>query len=265
MPALFSGLRLLAVVPHPDDESYAFAGLLALSADAGATVHLLCATRGEGGENHLHHPTLPLAAIRTAELEASCATLGLRPPRFLDLPDGGLNTTDPGHLQQLLADHLTDTDPNLVISLGPDGAYGHTDHLALTTALTTAVDALPDPPRLLHALFPPELFLPQWRRMTQGPNARTVDTAAPSLGAPPDHADLALDIRSVRQRKLDAIAAHRSQLPDGTPQSLFPPGLVDALLDVERFTIAAGPPLDPASSVSDPVDALRHLFAGLHH
>jgi LmbE family N-acetylglucosaminyl deacetylase len=268
MPALFPGLRLLAVIPHPDDESYSFAGLLALAADAGVAVDLLCATRGERGDNHLAGSAEPLAVPlrtrRTLELQASCAMLGARLPTFLGLPDGALDTIEPAHLHDLLASPIRDVRPHIVLSLGPDGAYGHTDHLALTTALTTAVGALADPPRLLHTLFPSDLFLPQWQRMTHGPNAHAVDAATPSLGAPPDSADLTIDIRPVRQRKLDAIAAHRSQLPDGTPQSLFPPGLVDALLDVERFALAAGAPLDPVPSAAESTDALHRLFAGLH-
>ena len=267
MPALFPGLRLLAVIPHPDDESYTFAGLLALAADAGVAVDLLCATRGERGDNHIAGSAEPLAVplrtLRTLELYASCAMLGARLPTFLDLPDGALDTIEPAHLHDLLAPHIRDIRPHIVLSLGPDGAYGHTDHLALTAALTTAVGAIADPPRLLHTLFPPDLFLPQWQRMTHGPNARAVDAAAPALGAAPESADLTIDVRPVRQRKLDAIAAHRSQLPDRTPHSLFPPGLVDALLDVERFVLAAGPPLDPGPASPDPGGALDRLFAGL--
>jgi LmbE family N-acetylglucosaminyl deacetylase len=50
--------------------------------------------------------------------------------------------------------------------------------------------------------------------------------------------DFELDIRTVRDRKLAAIAAHRTQLPGGDPRAIFPPGIIDALLDVERYAIA---------------------------
>jgi len=38
---------LLAVLAHPDDESFGPGGTLALYASRGVQVHLLCATRGE--------------------------------------------------------------------------------------------------------------------------------------------------------------------------------------------------------------------------
>jgi LmbE family N-acetylglucosaminyl deacetylase len=42
--------RALAVVAHPDDETFGCGGVLAKYAAEGAQVFLLCATRGEVGE-----------------------------------------------------------------------------------------------------------------------------------------------------------------------------------------------------------------------
>ena len=42
--------RLLAVLAHPDDESFGIGGTLAFYAWCGAEVHLICATGGEEGE-----------------------------------------------------------------------------------------------------------------------------------------------------------------------------------------------------------------------
>ncbi len=41
---------LLAVLAHPDDETFGMGGTLALYAHEGVEVHLVCATRGEVGE-----------------------------------------------------------------------------------------------------------------------------------------------------------------------------------------------------------------------
>ncbi len=244
-------LRLLAIIPHPDDETYGMAGTLALAARAGADVHVLCATRGEQGENFHPHARTGLAALRTDELTRSCALLGARPPRFLadehslGLPDGGLADIDSQQLAQRLTPVLRAIQPHVVLALGPDGAYGHADHLALTDAVTRAIADHRRPLRLLLAAFPPDLFLPQWRRLTAGPNAAQVGRDPPTLGTPAEAVGLRVDIRSVKDVKLAAIAAHRSQLPDGTPQSLFPPAIVDALLEEERFVFASGPLLPP--------------------
>ena len=44
------GLTILAVLAHPDDETFGMGGTLALYAQRGVSVHLICATRGEVGE-----------------------------------------------------------------------------------------------------------------------------------------------------------------------------------------------------------------------
>ena len=43
-------MNILAFFAHPDDETMLCGGTLALLAQNGASVHYLCATRGEGGE-----------------------------------------------------------------------------------------------------------------------------------------------------------------------------------------------------------------------
>jgi LmbE family N-acetylglucosaminyl deacetylase len=42
--------KLLAVFAHPDDEAFGPGGTLARYAYQGVEIHLLCATRGEGGK-----------------------------------------------------------------------------------------------------------------------------------------------------------------------------------------------------------------------
>ena len=69
------------------------AGTLALLAARGHPVHVVCATRGEHGP--ISDPALAtretLSAVREQELRASCAALGVGAPRFLDLPDAGVD------------------------------------------------------------------------------------------------------------------------------------------------------------------------------
>lgn len=229
--------NILAFVAHPDDETYSFGGILALAARAGWRCLVCAATTGEGGERHDGGPAgrEALAATRLAELAASCAVLGAQPPMCWRLPDGGLTAL--GDQSERVATVLHSERPDVVLSLGPDGAYGHPDHLAVVRWLTGAVRAEASPPALLYAAFPPGLFLPQYERCR----------AAGVLGDPPllqlgaigvAKPRYAIDITSVAATKLEAIAAHRSQLPGGDPFALFPPDIVDALLAVERFDLA---------------------------
>lgn len=96
-----------------------------------------------------------------------------------------------------------------------------------------------DRPPLLYAAFPRGLFLPQWIKCI-GMMGNPPSPASGEIGASPVH--YSIDITSVSEAKRDAIAAHRTQLPDGDPETLFPPGIVASLLAVERFTDASGAP-----------------------
>ena len=86
-----SGSSLLAVFAHPDDESLASGGLLALCAERGVRVSLLCLTRGEHGRGH---DSERLGHIRTAELRDAARVLGIRDLEVLDHEDGMLVWAD---------------------------------------------------------------------------------------------------------------------------------------------------------------------------
>ncbi len=230
--------RLLAFIPHPDDESYSFGGTIALAARAGWECFVECASFGERGKRHDGGDTTPngVAEAREAELEASCRLLGAGPPRFWGLPDGELRSHR-GEQHRILA-AIARLQPDLLFALGPDGAYGHPDHIALHRWVSDAWAALPaGRPPLLYAAFPPGLFLPQYEKCI----GMMGDPPAPpptAIGTAPWHYQVS--IAAVRETKLASIRAHRSQLPGGNPEALFPPGIVAALLEEEWFTDASG-------------------------
>jgi LmbE family N-acetylglucosaminyl deacetylase len=252
---------ILALVPHPDDEAYAMAGLLAQAARGGARVVVVSATAGEGGYDHLllDRSPIEMGAARRAELAASCAAIGAEAPRFLGWADGAVADVGSNEASAVLIDIFRTVEPEIVVSLGADGAYGHADHLALWRLMTRVFDAWPqdgtDPPRWLSAEFPSGLFEPQWRHMTQGRHADRVADETPALGIAGGEVGLRVRLDGpARSAKRAAMEAHRSQLPDGTPESLFPAGIVDALLREEWYRVVWGPELPSESS--DP-------FAGL--
>jgi len=232
---------LLAVIPHPDDESYSFAATMAAAALSGWDCRVVCASAGGAGKRYdglpFHRP--PLAEKRVQELGASCELLGAAPPECWGLVDGGLRT-GVSHSARV-AKAIVACAPQVVLTLGADGAYGHPDHLAVHEWVTTAwkeAEAYRRP-ALLFPVFAPGLFVPQWKRcrsmMGEPPNP-----PAESLGR--DEAHYSLAIGRLAAVKRSAIAAHRSQLPRGRAEALFPAGLVDALMDTERFEDARGAP-----------------------
>ncbi len=250
-------LRLLGVFPHPDDEAYSCGGTFALLAVQGAEIHVLSATRGEAGQDlRLRRDgSTALADVRADELRASCAALGVRAPRFLGLADGGLDGSDFPAVAGAIVQAIRDVRPHVVLTLGADGVYGHPDHLALHRLVVAAFgaaaggDRFPSehfgspwrPARLFCAAFPRGMFRPQYDLMTVSPEASSMRGVDPDkLGVEPTDVAAAIDIRAVSVRKLAAIAAHKSQLPDGDPYRLFPGEIVRRLLTTELFTLAAG-------------------------
>ena len=88
---------LLAVLAHPDDESFGLGGTLALYASKGYDVYYVCATRGEAGtvdEEHLKG-FKDTAEMRTAELMKAAQALGLKEVFFLGYRDSGMPGTAP--------------------------------------------------------------------------------------------------------------------------------------------------------------------------
>jgi len=132
---------LLAVLAHPDDESLGVGGTLARYSREGAEVFLLTATRGERGRNGESRDTSPpeLAALREAELLAASRVLGLSEVRLLDYPDGALDRVNPRAAVAAIAAHIRRIRPHVVLTFGPEGAYGHPDHIAISQLTTAAV------------------------------------------------------------------------------------------------------------------------------
>ncbi len=237
---------VLAVAPHPDDESYPFGGLLALLARAGWRCFVLAATLGEAGERHDGGSDVPLAAVRSGELREACRVLGAEPPILWSLPDGGLASL-PSRGEELAA-LVAELGAEVILSLGPDGAYGHQDHLAVHRWTREAAER--SGAALLEATFAPGLFLPQYERCRSGGLLGDAPLIRPhELGSA--NPDIVLPLTpELRSLKRAAIAAHRSQLPGGEPEALFPRGIVETLLEREAFAVPRGGPA---------VDALRRL------
>ncbi len=144
--------RLMAVLAHPDDESLGVGGALAKYASQGAEVFVLTATRGDSGRFRGHRPgdtqhpgPAALANIREAELRAAAAVLGVREVSILDYGDQHLDRANPREIVATLAGHVRRVRPDVVVTFGPDGAYGHPDHIAISQFTTAAMVAAADP------------------------------------------------------------------------------------------------------------------------
>src|SRR5262249_30430066 len=143
--------RLMAVLAHPDDESLGVGGTLAKYASEGVEVFLVTATRGERGRYRGFRPNDPqypgssaLARIREAELRAAAAALGVGEVSLLDYRDQDLDRANPREAIAAIVHHIRRVQPQVMVTFGPEGAYGHPDHVAISQFTTSAVVAAAD-------------------------------------------------------------------------------------------------------------------------
>jgi len=123
---------IMALFAHPDDEAVTgVSSLLSKYAREGHDVYLAIATNGDLGVNA--HAGIPagdsLATKRAEEAACTCTHLKINPPVLLGLGDGTLAkdfTAAPLH--QKLDSMLQIYKPDVLITWGPDGGYGHMDH-----------------------------------------------------------------------------------------------------------------------------------------
>lgn len=159
---------ILAVLAHPDDESFGLGGTLALYAQKGFNTYYVCATRGEVGtvdEEHLKG-FKNTAELRTDELMRAAKYLGLKDVFFLGYRDSGMpGSEDNKHPDAQIAHsidevagrvvkYIRDLKPDIVLTFDPIGGYKHPDHIHIHKATKLAFEKADD------ASFHPEAGSP---------------------------------------------------------------------------------------------------------
>ena len=167
--------KLLAVLAHPDDESLGFGGTLAKYAAEGVETYLVTATRGERGRfGPIGKGVDPaeVGRVREAELRAAAAVLGIREVALLNYPDGAVDQVDAPTAIRAIVAHIRRIQPDVVVTFGPEGAYGHPDHIAISQFTTAAIVCAADcgyrtNEGSQHASLPPhrvaKLYYLAWR------------------------------------------------------------------------------------------------------
>lgn len=161
---------IMAIFAHPDDE-FTVSPLLTKYANEGHTVYLVIATKGELGVSE--HAKIPagdtLANVRAQEAACSCEKLGIKPPILLGFGDGSLsNDFMRRPLRGKIDSVIKLYQPDVVITWGPDGGYGHMDHRMVHNIVTELFQSgnYLNPQELFYTGIPTE----NWRRT---PNFKT--------------------------------------------------------------------------------------------
>jgi LmbE family N-acetylglucosaminyl deacetylase len=258
--------KLLAVVAHPDDDTFGCAGTVALHAqEPDFRFSLIHVTSGEAGE--ISDPALAtratLGAVREEEERRSWETLGRAPDRheFFRLPDGGVERWDREALVGRIAALMREERPDVVSTFGPEGVTGHPDHIAVGRAATDAFHAVRAEGgaglrRLLHVGLPMSGLI-RYNEILVATGQEPMDLEHPEIyqphGVPDASIGVVVDCGPVVDRKLAALGEHRTQANDmdGVPDDVR-----RAILATEQHVIA-WPPRDPTAPV------LTDVFAGL--
>ena len=278
-----SGYRVVAVHAHPDDEAITTAGALADLSARGADVLVVTCTLGEEGEvigepyQHLVADEADqLGGFRIQELQRSLHAIGAR-GQFLGgagfFRDSGMagspasknprafvNSGDVA--VEKLAAIFEAEKPHLVLTYGPDGGYGHPDHIRAHEITHAAAERV-DVPRIMWAvrlaeettaLMPAEA--PEGWRLPDDGELDGVDTS-----------DVRVELNEVAySAKVEAMRAHATQLwiadgrtTDVNPHAALATGpvvyyalsnlIIQPIQRVEHYQLGAGLPLVDGASL----------------
>lgn len=234
--------KIIAVLAHPDDESFGMGGTLALYAQKCFEVHLVCATLGEAGtvDEEFMQDYASISELREAELRCAAQTLGLTEVHLLGYRDSGMPGTPENEHPNAQINHSVDEvagkvvkyireiKPDIVLTFDPAGGYKHPDHIHIQKATRLAFEKAGDasfhpevgspfnPSALYFHLFPRTVLKWATRLMPLfGMNprkwGRNKDIDLKSLVDIEFPVHARIDIRDVAKTKREAGACHASQ------------------------------------------------------
>lgn len=142
---------ILFVGAHPDDETFCCGGILAVAARNGQRVMCVTATHGEKGvQDESRWPAAEIAAVRERELAAALVELGVAEHHWLSYKDGECETAGEDDAAQAIAALIEHGRVDSVITFGPDGLTGHSDHRTMSRWVDGAVHLSTRKPRVYH-------------------------------------------------------------------------------------------------------------------
>ncbi len=188
---------ILALVPHPDDAEFYAGGTIAKMIAEGARAVIVIATDGRRGS--FQHDSETLIRLRREEAKQAAAVLGTEPPIMLGHADMGLDALPPGFLREQFVRLIRQYKPNVFIAedpFAPDEV--HPDHRAIAWAASDAISyaSLPlvHPEHLTEGLQPH--FVPEKYFYAENPS----------------RANKIVDITGAMEKKLAALAEHKTQI-----------------------------------------------------
>lgn len=230
-----SQIYALAIIAHPDDESFLFAGTTKKFEEEGKKVAVICATRGEHGTDRLNRnlSEKKMSEIRTSELLKACNILHCDCKKFFNHKDGFLADLNFNRLVEELVNEINLYQPQIILTFGKEGVSGHKDHIAIGQAAKEASKiASPKPSEIWCACVPSSLS----ESFSEHMNKQRVHHshfAKTKLDGVADEKITKIDISKYKATKLEALKAHKSQY---VPHLIWP-----FFLEFEYFEVIKVP------------------------
>lgn len=193
---------LVAIFAHPDDEAFGPAGTIAKYAKD-YDVHLICATRGEAGENYLDDTTRSIGEIREEELRASAQLLGVKNVNFLDFEDGSLCNNKYHSIAGKVKAIIDGLKPEILMTYELRGVSGHLDHVAMAMITYFLFYKVPYTKKMMSYVIMRELTDTMRDYFVYVPH-----------GFKRERVDEVVDISAYWELKKQAIGEHKSQRLD---------------------------------------------------
>lgn len=280
-----TGVTVLAVRPHPDDESLATGGLLASYSARGLRTGVVMCTGGEAGVIHANDldsiaDKARLRDIREQELRQACKLLGVTDLHLLGYRDSGTadtpaNTHPEAFVQADLAEAvgrlvriIRALRPLVIVTEPPGGLYPHPDHVMchrISVDAFHAAAAAGAYPAAGPAWQVPKLYGAAqiddgvWAALRSEFEAAGFEMEERlrlrARRAGPAHTTVALDIRPYSTVQRQALLAHRTQIPPDSLWASLPDDLYRRAFATAYF-IRLHPPTRPGERELDLLDGL---------
>lgn len=189
----------LAVVAHPDDESFGLGAVLSTLAERGTAVSVLCLTQGEAST--LHGVAGELAALRAREVAQAAEVLGLAGVTLRAYPDGGLTGVSLDVLSAEVQEAARAANIDGIVAFDSSGVTGHPDHTRATQAALAAAQTL-------------RLPVLAWTVPVTVADVLNVEFDVAFTGHRPEDINVIVPVHRVRQ--LRAVACPASQAVPGS-------------------------------------------------
>lgn len=222
---------VLAIFAHPDDESLAAGGVLALSAARGHRVSLLCLTRGEG-RSLVPAEAADVAQIRARELAGAARCLGITTVRLEAFRDGYLPWEDADRVRSCIRAMIDEVQASVVVTFDEDGLYWHPDHIAVHQHVMAVVT---DMGQTAPAVFCVTMPTGQMRALASGQPVLGIEAEA--FGAEAPAPTWRLSVADVIEIKVAALRQHQSQVAHDPLESASTAQML-AALGVEQYRYA---------------------------